>query len=65
MAAASGRASILNGGSANPLLQLVELVRGGAFGYETVDIARFAYLVLFALAMWRIACARMFKRLID
>ena len=49
----------------NPLHQLVELVRGGAFGYETVDIARFAYLVLFALAMWRIACARMYKRLID
>ena len=29
----------------NPLHQLVELVRGGAFGYEAVDLARFAFLV--------------------
>ena len=50
---------------ANPLLQLVELVRGGAFGYEAADLARFAYLLLFALTMWRIACSRMYKRLID
>ncbi len=49
----------------NPLHQLVELVRGGAFGYEVVDIARFAFLVVFALLMWRLACARMYKRLID
>ena len=28
----------------NPLHQLVELVRGGAFGFEAVDIARFAFL---------------------
>ena len=34
----------------NPLHQLVELVRGGAFGFEAVDIARFAFLVAFALA---------------
>jgi lipooligosaccharide transport system permease protein len=50
---------------ANPLLQLVELVRGGAFGYVATDLARFAYLLLFALTMWRIACSRMYKRLID
>ncbi len=49
----------------NPLHQLVELVRGGAFGYEAVDIARFAFLVAFALLMWRVACARMHRRLID
>ena len=49
----------------NPLHQLVELVRGGAFGFETVDIARFAGLVLFAFAMWRLAINRMSKRLID
>ncbi len=49
----------------NPLHQLVELVRGGAFGYEAVDLARFAGLVAFALAMWRIAVSRMSARLID
>ncbi len=49
----------------NPLHQLVELVRGGAFGYEAVDLLRFAGLVAFALAMWRVAIARMSKRLID
>jgi len=49
----------------NPLHQLVELVRGGAFGYELVDIARFAFLVAVALVTWRIAISRMSKRLID
>ncbi|MEX2108884.1 MAG: ABC transporter permease [Solirubrobacterales bacterium] len=49
----------------NPLHQLVELVRGSAFGFETVDIARFAFLVAFAFAMWRVAVSRMKKRLID
>jgi lipooligosaccharide transport system permease protein len=49
----------------NPLHQLVELVRGAAFGFEAVDLARFAYLVAFALLTWRIAIARMRKRLID
>ena len=34
----------------NPLHQLVELVRGGAFGFEPVDLARFAFLVAFAFA---------------
>jgi lipooligosaccharide transport system permease protein len=49
----------------NPLHQLVELVRGGAFGYEAVDLLRFAGLVFFAFVMWRIAVSRMSKRLID
>jgi lipooligosaccharide transport system permease protein len=49
----------------NPLHQLVELVRGGAFGFETVDIARFAFLVGFATLTWRIAISRMSARLID
>ncbi len=49
----------------NPLHQLVELVRGGAFGFEAADIARFAFLVAFALILWRIAVSRMSKRLID
>jgi lipooligosaccharide transport system permease protein len=50
---------------ANPLHQLVELVRGGAFGFEWVDIARFAFLVALAVAIWRIAIHQMRARLID
>ncbi|HEU4905992.1 MAG TPA: ABC transporter permease [Solirubrobacterales bacterium] len=49
----------------NPLHQLVELVRGGAFGFEPIDLVRFAGLVAFAFVMWRIAIVRMEKRLID
>jgi lipooligosaccharide transport system permease protein len=49
----------------NPLHQLVELVRGGAFGFEPADLARFAFLVAFALLMWRIAVSRMTARLVD
>ena len=49
----------------NPLHQLVELVRGGAFGFEAADLARFAFLVAFALLLWRIAVNRMSARLID
>ena len=49
----------------NPLHQLVELVRGGAFGFEPGDLLRFAFLVAFALATWRVAIDRMRKRLID
>jgi lipooligosaccharide transport system permease protein len=49
----------------NPLYQLVELVRGAAFGFEWVDLLRFASLLLFALVLWRLAISRMTKRLID
>ena len=50
----------------NPLHQLVELVRGGAFGFEAVDLARFAFLVAFALLTWRVADQTAWnKRLID
>jgi lipooligosaccharide transport system permease protein len=49
----------------NPLHQLVELVRGAAFGFDAGDLIRFASLVAFALALWRIAISRMEKRLID
>ena len=49
----------------NPLHQLVELVRGGAFGFQPVDLVRFGSLVAFALVMWRIAVNRMEARLID
>ncbi|HEY1854274.1 MAG TPA: ABC transporter permease, partial [Solirubrobacterales bacterium] len=50
---------------ANPLHQLVELVRGGAFGFEWWDLARFAFLVAFAIVTWRIAIDRMRARLIQ
>ena len=49
----------------NPLHQLVELVRHAAFGFEATDLLRLAGLVLFALALWRVAVSRMSKRLID
>jgi lipooligosaccharide transport system permease protein len=49
----------------NPLHQLVELVRGGAFGFDPIDLVRFAGLVVFAFVMWRIAVRQMTKRLID
>ena len=49
----------------NPLYQLVELVRHAAFGFEATDLLRFAFLVVFALAMWRVAVRRMELRLID
>jgi lipooligosaccharide transport system permease protein len=49
----------------NPLHQLVELVRGGAFGFEPIDLVRFGGLVAFAFVMWRIAVNRLTARLID
>ena len=49
----------------NPLHQLVELVRGGAFGFEPWDLARFAFLVAFAFATWRVAIHQMRNRLIQ
>ncbi|MGN6202394.1 MAG: ABC transporter permease [Solirubrobacterales bacterium] len=49
----------------NPLHQLVELVRGGAFGFDWADILRFAFLVAFAFVTWRVAIRQMRKRLID
>ena len=49
----------------NPLYQLVELVRGAAFGFEAVDLIRVAVLAAFSFAMWRVAVHQMEKRLID
>jgi lipooligosaccharide transport system permease protein len=49
----------------NPLYHLVELVRGACFGFETVDLAHFGFLVVFALVLWRVAISRMRLRLID
>jgi lipooligosaccharide transport system permease protein len=49
----------------NPLHHLVELVRHACFGFESTDLLRVAFLVCFALALWRVAVNRMEKRLID
>jgi len=49
----------------NPLHHLVELVRHSAFGFESTDLIRFGVLVVFAVAMWRLAVNRMEKRMID
>jgi len=49
----------------NPLHQLVELVRGSAFGFESIDLVRLAGLIVFALVMWRLSINRMEARLID
>jgi lipooligosaccharide transport system permease protein len=49
----------------NPLHQLVELVRDACFGFEANDLLRVAFLVGFAIALWRIAVNRMERRLID
>jgi lipooligosaccharide transport system permease protein len=49
----------------NPLYQLVELVRGAAFGFEGVDALRFVALAAFSFALWRVAVRRMERRLID
>jgi lipooligosaccharide transport system permease protein len=49
----------------NPLYQLVELVRGAAFGFEPVDILRFLGLLVFSFVLWRVAVRRMTRRLID
>jgi lipooligosaccharide transport system permease protein len=49
----------------NPLHQLVELVRHACFGFEATDLLRIGGLAVFALVLWRVAVARMEKRLID
>jgi lipooligosaccharide transport system permease protein len=49
----------------NPLYQLVELVRGAAFGLEPVMVLRVAALAVFSLVLWRIAVRRRARRLID
>jgi lipooligosaccharide transport system permease protein len=49
----------------NPLYQLVELVRGAAFGFEAVDLLRIGALLVFSLAMWRLGVRQMTRRLVD
>ncbi len=49
----------------NPLYHCVELVRHAVFGFEGwVDVGHVAVLVGFALLMWRLAVARMTRRLV-
>jgi lipooligosaccharide transport system permease protein len=50
----------------NPLHQTVELVRDAVlYGFEWTDLARVAFLIGFALIMWRIAIVAMTRKLID
>lgn len=49
----------------NPLYQLVELVRGAAFGFEPVDALRVLVLAGFSFSMWRLAVRQMTRRLVD
>jgi lipooligosaccharide transport system permease protein len=49
----------------NPLHQLVELVRHASFGFKATDLLRVAFLVFFAVGLWRVAVQRMTARLID
>jgi lipooligosaccharide transport system permease protein len=50
----------------NPLYHCVELVRNAVvFGFEPADLFSLAYLVVFAVATWRLAVWKLGKRLID
>jgi lipooligosaccharide transport system permease protein len=49
----------------NPLHQLVVLVRHACFGFEATDLIRIAALMVFTLALWRLAIRKMERRLID
>jgi lipooligosaccharide transport system permease protein len=53
-------------GEFNPLHHCVELVRHAAFGFEGwTDVARLGALVVFGLAMWRLAIHAMTRKLVD
>jgi lipooligosaccharide transport system permease protein len=53
-------------GAFNPLHHCVELVRAAAFGWEgPVDLLRVLVLVVFGLALWRIAIRAMTRKLVD
>jgi lipooligosaccharide transport system permease protein len=50
----------------NPLFHTVELVRHAAFGFRgAVDVGHLAFLIAFALIMWRVAIHFMTRKLID
>ena len=53
-------------GNVNPLYHCVQLVRHAVFGFEGwTDLLRLGSLVLFGLAMWRIAIRAMTRKLVD
>jgi lipooligosaccharide transport system permease protein len=53
-------------GQLNPLYHCVQLVRHAAFGWAGwADVWNVAYLLGFALVMWRLAIWRMSKKLVD
>jgi lipooligosaccharide transport system permease protein len=49
----------------NPLYHCVQLVRHAVFGFETEDIWHLGFLLVFGVVVWRIAVARMERRLVD
>jgi lipooligosaccharide transport system permease protein len=50
----------------NPLHHCVELVRHAVFGFEGwTDVGHYAFLIAFALLMWRVAIYGMERKLID
>jgi lipooligosaccharide transport system permease protein len=50
----------------NPLYHCVELVRAASFGWELpVDLYHFAFLAVFAVAMWALAVRQLRRRLVD
>ena len=49
----------------NPLYHCVQLVRDACFGFKLVDVWHLGFLVVFGLAMWRLAISRMERKLID
>lgn len=52
--------------NANPLYHCVELVRGAVLGWEgLVDLGHVAYLIAWALLLWRVAIRQMTRRLVD
>jgi lipooligosaccharide transport system permease protein len=49
----------------NPLYHCVQLVRDAVFGFKLLDLWHLGFMVVFALVMWRLAIARMERKLID
>jgi lipooligosaccharide transport system permease protein len=49
----------------NPLYHCVELVRHAVFGFELVDLLHMGVIVAFGLIVWRLAIARMERRLVN
>jgi len=51
---------------ANPLFHIVELVRGAVFGWHgLIDLWHVAFLLVWALLLWRVAIRQMTRKLVD